>query len=94
MSLVKVKDGSGNISRIPKGAFDVLNSIAGYTLVQEEQECTKPVIVEAKIDEPQIEIENEEVKVDGEIQQHKKTERKSNRKPTNKVELQQPERGV
>lgn len=41
------------------------------------------------IDEPKIEIEKTEVKVDGELQQPKKTERKVNRKTENQVDIQQ-----
>lgn len=41
------------------------------------------------IEKPQIKIEKTEVKVDGEVQQPKKTERKVNRKTENQVDIQQ-----
>ena len=91
MSLVKVKDGTGKIVTIPSGAYKVLRNIAGYTLVEEKTECTKPAVIEKEpvvVEEPQIEIEQSEVKVDGEIQQPKKTERKVNRKTDNQTEVQ------
>lgn len=49
-----------------------------------------PKIKEPVVEEkPQIKIEKTEVKVDGEIQQPKKTERKVNRKTENQVDIQQ-----
>lgn len=90
MSLVKVKDGTGKTATIPSGAYKVLKSIAGYTLVEEKTECTKPATTKEPVvvEEPQIEIEKTEVKVDGELQQPKKTERKVNRKTDNQVDIQ------
>lgn len=91
MSLVKVKDGTGKTATIPSGAYKVLKNIAGYTLVEEKSECTEPAVIEKKpvvVEEPQIEIEKTEVKVDGELQQPKKIERKVNRKTEDKVDIQ------
>lgn len=90
MSLVKVKDGTGKTATIPSGAYKVLKNIAGYTLVEEKTECTEPAITKEPIvvEEPQIEIEKTEVKVDGELQQPKKTERKVNRKTDNQIDIQ------
>ena len=90
MSLVKVKDGTGKIATIPSGAYKVLKNIAGYTLVEEKTECTETAVIKETVvvEKPQIEIEKTEVKVDGELQQPKKTERKVNRKTENQVDIQ------
>lgn len=86
MSLVKVKDGYGKVTVVPYGQYVALKSITGYTLV-EKQECSKPVVKPEPVEEKQPQIENEEVKVDGEIQQHEQVERKVNRKTTGKAKV-------
>ena len=90
MSLVKVKDGTGKTGTIPSGAYKVLKNIAGYTLVEEKTECTKPAKIKEPVveEKPQVKIEKTEVKVDGELQQPKKTERKVNRKTDNQIDIQ------
>ena len=92
MSLVKVKDSFGKISTIPYGQYVNLKTLAGYTLVEEKkQECSKPAVKSELVEEKQPQIENKEVKVDGEIQQPKQVERQVNRKTTSKAKVQQSE---
>lgn len=91
MSLVKVRDGYGRVNTIPYGQYVNLRTLAGYTLVEEEQECRKPVAKPEPVEEKQPQIENEEVKVDGEIQQPEQVERKVNRKTGNKAKVSKPE---
>jgi len=87
MSLVKVKDSYGRVSVVPNGQYVNLRMLAGYTLVEEEQECSKPVAKPEPVKEKQPQIENEEVKVDGELQQPEQVERKVNRKTTSKAKV-------
>lgn len=88
MSLVKVKDSSGNIYDIPNGVYKAYKNVSGYTLVEEQPECKKPVVDDAVYPEIEETTNNLEVEVDGEVQQPKKSERKVNRKVTDKTEVQ------